>query len=423
MKKKIQILGMFLCLLCLSGCVKYNANMSIHKDKSMDYSILIAVNKEFAGEETTLTEEQKKSLEDEGYTVEDYDDGKMTGFKVTVNLKNIDVISSEEAVIYNVSDSDDPTTEKMFQVKKGFLKNTYIANFEFDSSSEDSTNTDDLFGGSDSSYDDSSDDLLEGSDSSFDDSYDTSGDDTLDGMDPSALAGMELTFSVNLPYSAKSNNATTVNNDNKDLTWNLMSGSDSNIQFEFELYNMSNIIIIFAVALGVIAIIIALILNGKNKKKKNAGNENVATNQTTEVNNQSMPQQPIGNTNVVGTNENVQASITSVENANPFGVSANVQTPQSTPVENTNSFGGSANVQTPQSTPVENANPFGVSANVQAPESTPVENANPFGVSANVQAPQSTPVENTNPFGVSANMQTPDPNSMGNNGNTNNGNI
>ena len=42
------------------------------------------------------------------------------------------------------------------------------------------------------------------------------------------------TFSLTLPKASISNNATTVSEDGKTLTWNLVSGNISTIEFEFE---------------------------------------------------------------------------------------------------------------------------------------------------------------------------------------------
>ena len=65
-----------------------------------------------------------------------------------------------------------------------------------------------------------------------------------------------LSFNVTLPYSAKSNNASTVNNDGKKLSWNLSSNQVEFIEFEFELYNMT----VIYTGVGAIVLILVIII-------------------------------------------------------------------------------------------------------------------------------------------------------------------
>ena len=43
MKKVRNVLLLLVATLTLTGCVKFNANMEIKKDKSMDFSIIYAI--------------------------------------------------------------------------------------------------------------------------------------------------------------------------------------------------------------------------------------------------------------------------------------------------------------------------------------------------------------------------------------------
>ena len=86
------------------------------------------------------------------------------------------------------------------------------------------------------------------------------------------LAGeMEFNYVVNLPEKALTNNATNVSNDGKTLTWSLMQSQISNIEFSFELKNMTNYYILYggiaAALIIVIIIIISLIKKGKKGKE------------------------------------------------------------------------------------------------------------------------------------------------------------
>ena len=85
------------------------------------------------------------------------------------------------------------------------------------------------------------------------------------------LAGeMEFSYIVNLPEKALTNNATNVSSDGKTLTWSLMQSQMSNIEFSFELKNMTNYYILYggiaAAVIIVIIIIISIIKKGKKGK-------------------------------------------------------------------------------------------------------------------------------------------------------------
>lgn len=83
------------------------------------------------------------------------------------------------------------------------------------------------------------------------------------------LAGeMEFSYIVNLPEKALTNNATNVSSDGKTLTWSLMQSQMSNIEFSFELKNMTNYYILYGgIAAAVIIVIIIIITIIKKCKK------------------------------------------------------------------------------------------------------------------------------------------------------------
>lgn len=144
--KKIKYLLLCTLVLILTGCVKFNANMDIKKDKSMDFSIIYAVDTSVFGEQQVLDDDQKKELENQGFTVTDYSQGNMKGFTISKKIKNIDDVSSTEDVEYDLSGILDDKSKGgyIFKVKKGIFKNTYIAKFRFDSSDSNlSSSTDD----------------------------------------------------------------------------------------------------------------------------------------------------------------------------------------------------------------------------------------------------------------------------------------
>ncbi len=373
--KKIKYFILLLApMFLLTGCVKYNATMDIKKDKSMDFSITYALDTSLMGDKELLSDEQRKTLENQGFTITDYLSDNMKGFVISRHIKNIDLLSSKNDTEYSLSELGDKNSDNnyIFKVKKGILKNTYTAKFKFDASD---SNLEDDSSDDDWSFDNESDDTLNwnfGSDSTDNDSSFDFGSD-LSNM----MSNMDLSFNVNLPYSAKSNNATTVNNDNKNLTWNLSSNSLETIEFEFELYNMTPIYIEIGVIAVLVIIIIALLLSGNNTKNNNTyqtntsikSNENGTNDgfqQSQQINQQqtvSQSQTPFFNQNMENSNLNQQPTVgqsqtpffnQNVENSN-LNQQQTVSQPQ-TPFFNQNVENSNLNQSSQSNQPFNNGN-------------------------------------------------------------------
>ncbi len=290
MKKNIKFtILLILLVISLTGCVKFNSTMEIKKDKSMDYKIIYAFDKSLFGDQEILTSDDKKELENKGFTVSNYVDGNMKGFKVSKNIKNIDDVSSTNDATYDLSGllDSNKSESKVFKVKKGFLKNTYTASFKFDSSDSDLNNS-------------TSDDTTIDNDFTIDDNNTTTDSD----FDFSNMnTNMDLSFNVKLPYKAISSNATTKKNDDKELSWNLSSTGEDKIEFSFALYNMTNIYICGGVIVLLIIIVIVSILN-KGKKNKVSNKDATNDKQTTTFN--SSVETPIMSNNVTSqSSENI----------------------------------------------------------------------------------------------------------------------
>lgn len=290
MKKNIKFtILLILLVISLTGCVKFNSTMEIKKDKSMDYKIIYAFDKSLFGDQEILTNDDKKELESKGFTVSNYVDGNMNGFKVSKNIKNIDDVSSTNDATYDLSGllDSNKSESKVFKVKKGFLKNTYTASFKFDSSDSDLNNS-------------TSNDTTIDNDFTTDDNNTTTDSD----FDFSNInTNMDLSFNVKLPYKAISSNATTKKNDDKELSWNLSSTGEDKIEFSFALYNMTNIYICGGVIVLLIIIVIVSILN-KSKKNKVSNKDATNDKQTTTFN--SSVETPIMSNNVTSqSSENI----------------------------------------------------------------------------------------------------------------------
>ena len=435
MKKSKYLLLIVSIALLLTGCVKFNANMEIKKDKSMNFSIIYAVDTSMFGDTELLTDENKENLKKQGFEIADYSQDKMKGFTLTKKIKNIDSVSSDKDLEYSLSGIMEEKTENpyIFKVKKGLLKNTYKAKFKFntgDSSLNDSTtSTNDS---SDWSFDDDDDD-----DWSFDEEEDTdvasptelSLDDDSDSssdMDFSKMtSSMDLSFNVTLPYPAKSNNATKASDKNKKLTWNLTSGEQEYIEFEFEIYNMT--IIYIACGVGVLivgAVVFVIVKKGKNKPKANIeatpsqpsnnnvaptniDNSNLVNNQSNEITKtQDLPSDNQISQPVINNDNQVQSieSVNNTQDVEPTVVSdTNVESPQSQLIENNNSELATSNVEnanqtesneiTESNTDIQKDEPLMENNNLESA----VSNAENINQPISNDSTQATPSENNEP--------------------------
>ena len=292
--KTFKLLLIALMLILSSGCVKYNVTMDIKKDKSMDFNMIAAFDESFDENGEMNITEAKDEVKNQYCSVSDYNESNMKGINVSCKFPNIDELSSEttvkEADFESIMDDKD---SKLFTLKKGFFKNTYT--FKLDSSS-----SSDLLGDKE---DEDSYDYREEDDSDYDDyDYDSDLYDDSDGsdntdFDMSALSSMDLKFEVKLPYKAISSNATSKEDNEKHLTWDLMKMAQSEdgnnvVELTFALYNTSNIAIVAVIVIALIAV--GVIFFMKNKKKNVTGVTNMNTNNGM-VNPANVPQDMFGN--------------------------------------------------------------------------------------------------------------------------------
>jgi hypothetical protein len=279
MKKVKYLLLLVLFALITTGCVKFNATMDIKKDKSMEFSVIYAFDKSLMGEDNALKEEDMAEPKKCGFEVSKYSEGNYEGFKLVRKITNIDEVSTEEDVTYDLSGMMDEGVcgGKIFKVTKTEEKNTYVAKLKFDSSSNGMTEVTDDEETVENGVETTVDETVEDTETPDEEIY-TGDEDNIDltsegsNMDLSGLMNnLDLSFSVNLPYGALSSNATTKENDNKKLTWKL--GQEAQvIEFTFELKNNdsdSNMMLYIAVGAAVLVFILLLILViSKTKKNK-----------------------------------------------------------------------------------------------------------------------------------------------------------
>lgn len=221
--------GLLLILtIFLTGCVNVETNMDITMNKKMYFTIKMTIDKSnLEGDdiykEELLDKNQKEELINEGFEIEKYTDDNYIGNIISKKFNNIDYLSSSEDIDYNLkSVLEDPlSTAYIFKIEKGFFKNKYYAKYDL--------STIDLF------Y-----------------IYDISNFD----------------FKITLPTKALKNNATSIEDEGRELTWNMENISNP-IEVEFELYNTINVVAIGLVFLIIVLIILYIIFTIIGKKDKN----------------------------------------------------------------------------------------------------------------------------------------------------------
>jgi len=142
-----------------------------------------------------------------------------------------------------------------FQKKKSLFKTTYIAKFTADFSVDESESS----------------------------SMDMSAEEYANLINQS---GAEFIYDIKLPVKSDSNNATSLSDDGKTLTWQLKYGKLNNINYQFSFINSYVYIIAVALVLVILVAIICLLKKRKNNNlSPSINNENVSSNIDTNVNN------------------------------------------------------------------------------------------------------------------------------------------
>lgn len=286
------------CLsLMLSGCVKMNTTMTINKDKSMDFVFDELVIDSLASEMSINDSVNVESLKKRGITIKEKSENGYSGISASKKYPNIDEISSEKDIEITISNylEDNFDDSVLFKVEKGFLKNKYIVNYKYDSNVN---NPDDNSIDKDEINDDTSieeeltpvpnlfetpvqapnenDEIKNNINSielpSANEDQTTNEEEMEDYSEMFSSAGeMEFKFTAILPVKPLSSNATSVSEDGKTLTWNLLTNTNSEIKYSFELLNMTNLYILIgggAVLLVFIIVMFIAIIKKKNVSKE-----------------------------------------------------------------------------------------------------------------------------------------------------------
>ncbi len=219
MKKGLKVIGLVLAMILIAGCMDAKVKMGINKDKSVDTEMSIKMdlvkymkvvfemmetpkteseireylkeNKDDIDTDELFSEEDKKQIEDAGYSVDMKMDEQNYIYTIEIkkHIDNIDQISTTEEITTNLENVFEEKETKFFTKT---ANDTYKANIIFDTEDEDEEM--------------SMEEMKE---------YIT------------------FNYQVTLPNSAISNNADSVSNDQKTLTWDLMAKTNATYEFSF----------------------------------------------------------------------------------------------------------------------------------------------------------------------------------------------
>lgn len=250
MNKSRKLLSLLMFVLVMCGCsMKAEYDMAINEDKSMDFTVIAAYDNELIDAMISMqsgSEEQKEYTDEErwamldgfekseeedtvdpeeyGFKLERYSEGEYKGFKYTKRIPNIDDISGTTAN-FNLDEFQNISDNIVF-VKDG---NKYKANIAKPTEETDTQGYN---------------------------------------------VGVEMIFKVTLPSAPISHNATSVSEDGKTLTWNLVEEGINSVEFEFSIdskKNTSDNKLIYIGVLSSVVVIsgisIAVMLNGAKKKE------------------------------------------------------------------------------------------------------------------------------------------------------------
>lgn len=227
MKKTIGLIViMMLMLVCLTGCVKINYEVTINKNGSGEISYVYGLEKSVIQQLQISDEDmEQKAMEqkaiDNGYTTEPYEDDEIKGFKATKHVANISKDMSMEENFGEEYIKDNG--ENRINIDKGIFKTIYSQNATIDlTSMSDMGNI------------------------------------------------IAIKYIINLPEKVTQSNATEVLNGGKTLSWDLKAGTTNLVQFNSEKSGLSVLtIIIIAVIVVIIALaVIVVICKKKNEKNK-----------------------------------------------------------------------------------------------------------------------------------------------------------
>lgn len=194
--------------------------------------------KEYIEKDFNNEELNKEELKKSGFSIEVYQDDKYTGYLIKKKINNIDDLVGEPD--FNLEDISEISNKKMFAKDGNKYKGKIIIS---NTTSNEENNS----------------------------------DSELSSQGVNTISS----FILKLPTKALSNNATTVSEDQKTLTWDLTKENISAIEFEFEFQKEKNMFIMAGIAVAAILIIVIIITLVIKKSKKKKANDDLSNNNIT----------------------------------------------------------------------------------------------------------------------------------------------
>ena len=403
MKKYLRLLVVSVLLIGLTGCVSLDTNVVINKDKSMEFSMKEEIDlSSMAGDEgdenaTVSDETNIEALKTKGYTVEEYDNEGVKGYKISKKFTSIDEATAKdgtETPFIVEKWLDDGNDSNMFSLKDGVYSANWIMSEE-DSETEE-----------------------------------------MEGVDSELLNSLiNITYTITLPNKPLSHNATSVSEDGKTLTYVVKYDENQKmnaIKFSFdfateptkatptEIDNMLYYIIGgSALIVIVLVVVIISIVKGKNKNVKKVHIDEIKPEETekkdeTALNKVENVVEPVQTTqHNIPTEPRPMSQQGSVQQPRPIPQQGNVQQPRPMPQQ--------GSVQQPRPMPqqggVQQPRPMPQQGSVQQPRPMPqqgsVQQPRPMPQQGGVQQPRPMPqqggVQQPRPMPQQGNVQQPRP--------------
>ena len=255
MKKFKLLVVSAIAMLFVTGCgMKMNLNVTIDKDKNLDFSVIMAMDNELIDSMLSMSDDSnanptdtqrwayveeafKESLSNDDSKVksEKYEEGEFKGYKITSPAGKIDLFTKETAservnVADMMNDASSLDNAPALFVKDG---NKYVSNITFDAKDNESLSQMNQYS--------------------------------------SSMDLFEMNFIITLPVKPSSNNADKVSKDGKTLTWDLTKAKDIKFEFDFDAKEEKDnnlLYIIGGCVAGVAVVAIAAVVIMNNKKKK-----------------------------------------------------------------------------------------------------------------------------------------------------------
>lgn len=181
MKNKIKVILLILIIFLVSGCNKFDSQIDIYEDKSMDLSFAIA-----DGKEININEEFFKSKK---FRIDEYKEDNLVGYKFIKRYNDIDEITTNRKFSIKIKSFEE---NKDLDYKYLFYRNikgNYEGNYIYDLTS--------------------------------------------------VKEDVSYTFTLKLPFNTISNNATKIEDNGRTLIWEFEKGKENNVFFEFNYVNSS----------------------------------------------------------------------------------------------------------------------------------------------------------------------------------------